>query len=159
MSDWLRTWTPADVAAQKTVAQKSIAYANYMQQKLGVPYPTVKDMIVLRKKIKALFEQYPNADWKTLCKIVDYCKSVRYRPNRAWAVLDKHREAWAAGFVPEMDFNYKPPEPAIDDRITDALAAEKRPGWRRRLLMAQTPEQKKGVLEQWRASDSSYTST
>lgn len=156
MSEWLKVWTAHDVAAQKSVPLKSKALANYMQQKLGVPYPTVQDMVILRAKVKKLFAEYPHADWKTICKIVDYCKSVRYRPNRAWAVLDKHREAWAAGFVPELDFNFQPPTPDLDERMADALAAEKRPGWRRRLLMAQGPEQKKAVLEAWTQSSSTY---
>lgn len=150
MSDWLKVWTADEVQNQNNTLEKSKAYASYLQQRLGLPFPTLKDQAILRSKAKAIFDQYPEADWKTLCKVADYCKARKQRPPRAWMVIDLYREAWAAGFAPELGFNYVPPAPEVDSELAEILQHEHRSGWRRRLLMAQGPQAKREVLAEWK---------
>jgi hypothetical protein len=149
MSNWLKVWTPEDVQAQRTHKDHMVAFANYVQQQLGSPYPTNGDFAILRGKAKQIFDQFPHADWRTLCKIVRYCKSKKKRPPRAWMVLDQYREAWSAGFAPELDFNFVAPDIDLDAELAGVLLQEEHPSWRRRLVMAQGLEAKKGVLSAW----------
>lgn len=146
MSSILKTWTPEDVAHADDPYK---AFCSYVQQSVGIPYPTGKDIAIVRKKAKDFFEMYPAADWFTLCRIAQWAKSRKKRPPRIWMLIDKHRDAWAAGVIPEISYNAVPEDIDVEAGIAKALDQETRPGWRRRLTMARGPEFRKGVLLEW----------
>lgn len=148
----LNTWTPDLVQASP---DQVAAFCEYCQQTLGVPWPTLHDMMILRKKIKELFGRYPNADYRTLCRIVVWMRARKWRVARVWAVVDKYRDAWAAGQLPELDPGYQPPDLNISSLIADALEEETDPVWRDRLLLASNPAAQREVYGLWQTSSAS----
>lgn len=145
MSTWLTVWTPALVEDAK---DKPKAFAEYTQQVMGVPYPTIKDMTILRKKAKEFFKNCPNATWGTLCRVVQWAKARKRRPSRVWMLVDMFREAWSAGYLPELDRAAR-----VDDNveagIERALEQEDRPEWRARLLGARGVTARREALTEW----------
>lgn len=141
----LTRWTPDLVAeANDPVA----AFAEYVQQALGVPWPTLADMTRMRRRIKEIFAHYPQADYYTLCRIVAWAKADRRRFGRVPEVVDCFREAFKAGALPELD----PPETEVDveEAIRAVLVNEQDPWWRRRLVATQGVEFRREALEDWR---------
>lgn len=144
----LRTWTPDLVQA---APDQTRAFAEYIQQTLGVPWPTAKDMTILRKKCNEFFGHYPDLDYRSLCRVVVYCRTRKRRPPRMWMVVDEFRKAWSAGALPELDPVYREDE-NLDEKINAALATEQDPVWRRRLLLAQGPSARREVYAAWATS-------
>ena len=146
MTRWLKVWTPEDVAEAD---DKPLAFANYVQQTLGCPWPTKQDQIVLRKRLKECFEAIPEADYYTLCRTVQWARARKRRPPRVWMVVDYVRDAWSQGALPELD-----PANRTDKKLEEAIAAalkiEKRDGWRRRLLGAQGLDARQEAYRAWR---------
>lgn len=144
----LRTHTPDTVEAAE---DQAAAFAEYVQQTMGVPWPTIRDMSILRKKIKDFFALYPTADYRTLCRVVGFMRSRRRRVPRTWMVVDEFRKAWAAGQLPELDPGYCS-NPSLDAAIAEALTVEQDPAWRRRLLLAQDPASRQEVYASWQSA-------
>jgi hypothetical protein len=105
-------------------------------------------MAILRKKCKEFFEHYPQADWRTLCKVVQWAKEHRKRFTRVWGVVGCFRNAWTAGCLPELDVPES--DPHLEMEISRALEGEERDSWRRRLLGAQGYEARREALEEWK---------
>lgn len=145
MSDWTTVWTPERV---QEADDPNKAFANYVQQTLGVPYPTIKDMTILRKKTKLFFQNVPDADWKTLCKVVQWAKARKRRPPRVFMVVEMFRDAWAAGYLPELDRHARVDE-TVEAGIERALAVETRPEWRARLLGASGVTARAAAFAEW----------
>jgi hypothetical protein len=127
------------------------AFCDYAHAVLGVPFPSIKDQAVLRKKIKEFFAQYPQADYRTLCRIVQWAKTHHKRPYRIWLLIDLHRQAWADKAVPELDMS--PVDVEVERGIKRALEIEQDSRWRRRLMRAHGSGRKE-VLEEWRKEQS-----
>lgn len=146
MSTWLHQWTAEDVFEAK---DPCAAFADYCQQRIGVPYPTIKDMRILRRHVKDFFKNVPDATWYTLCRVADWCKARRKRPQRVWMVVLHFRKAWSDGYLPELD----PAEQAIDEtverRVKVALAVETNEWWRRRLLGSSGVGARKEAITEW----------
>lgn len=146
---WLTTWTPEMVA---TAPDPYLAFADYVQQRLGVPWPTQKDQTILRAKINELFAHYPRADWFSLCRLVQWCKTRNKRDTRVWMVLNHFRAAWTAGALPEMDAHHTDSD--LDQHITGALDHETDPHWRRRLLVAIGTTARQAAFNDWKTERS-----
>jgi hypothetical protein len=144
----LRTLTPDLVQA---AADQPAAFADYVQQTIGVPWPTIRDMKILRSKIDGFFTLYPHTDYRTLCRIVMFMQSRKRRVPRTWMVVEEFRKAWAAGQLPELDPDNMRDETTVLS-ISDALTTEHDPVWRRRLLLAQGASAQQEVLAAWRTS-------
>lgn len=140
MTTWLKTWRPADVHSAEDFAQ-------YCQQFLGCPWPTLKDKILLQKKINDLFQRYPQLDYYSLCRIAAWMKSKKKRPARVWMVVESFRDAWQAGALPELDPAERK-DKSLEERIEAALQNEERPEWRRR-LMGSRGDARREVYESW----------
>lgn len=146
MVDLLRTWTPDAV---QNADDQAKAFAEYAQQTLGVPWPTLKDLVMLRKKAKDFFVHYPDADWRTLCRVVVWAANRKKRYARVWMLVDDFRKAWATGALPELDPHTRT-DVDVEAEIHAALAKEQDQTWRRRLGLAQGSERQKEVLAAWR---------
>lgn len=126
------------------------SYANYVQQNIGTPYPTVKQMVILRKNIKSLFDQYPDADYGTLVRLVEWAKAKNKKFAHSYALVASFRYAWKDGYLPELDPN---PTREIDQAIEAALSKETDEEWCRRLAMASGIEVKTEIYEAWRRKE------
>lgn len=142
---WLTVWTPEKVQEAK---DKPKAYAEYCQQIIGTPWPTIKDMAILRKKIKEFFSHYPQCDYRSLCRIAQWARARKRRPNRTWMVVALFRDAWRDGYLPELDPAERREE-NIEQAIADALDEENREEWRRRLLGARGVEARREAYNEW----------
>lgn len=142
--NWLENWTPDKVA---NANDPVLAFAAYASQVLGVPFATVKDQQVLRKRIKELFAHYPRADFYTLCRVVQFAKSKRKRFPRVYMVVDEFRQAYKAGVLPELDPDH--PDPRVEDKITKILEFETDENWRARLILAAGNEARRAVVIEW----------
>lgn len=148
MTSWLTVWTP-DLVADADDPPK--AYAEYVQQTVGIPYPTIKDMTILRRKAKDFFAKVPNTDWKTLCRIAQWARAKKRRPPRVFMLVDMFREAWSAGYLPELDRADRVDE-TVEDGIERALRTETRPEWRARLMGARGVTARREALAEWQAT-------
>lgn len=143
MTALLKYLGPGDVNDWKT-------FATYCQQRTGTPYPTTKEIPILRKTIKEFFELYPKADYFTLCRVVDWCRSHKKRYRTTAAVLAVGwKYAWSAGYLPELDPSYEHEDEDLEELISDALAVEDHEGWIRRLSIAQGNEARRKVYDVW----------
>lgn len=143
---WTQRWTPELVAECK---DPEWAYAAYCCQLMGIPKPTVKDMATMRSKIRALRDEYPNCSWFTLCRLAQWVKRKKRRVSRVFMVVDKFRDAWADGALPELD---RQVDEDVARLILEGLETEERPKWRARLLLASGSEDPRALYEEWLAS-------
>ena len=155
MSMLLKNWTPDEV---QNADDQAKAFCNYLQQAVGVPMPTGNDIALVRKKAKDFFDAYPHTDWRTLCRVGLWCRARKRRPPRPWMVIDKYRDAWAAGYIPELNQTDRV-EDVIEEGITKALQVEQREGWRRRLLMARGAESRRKVFTEWESEQLASSSS
>jgi hypothetical protein len=140
----LTDWTPELV----TKAPDPVyAFSLYAQQVGGVPFATVKDLVVLRQRIKDIFDRVPKADYYTLCRIVVWAKTKRIRKPRVYLYVDLLPEAWADKALPELDAPAR--DENIEQRIADALRVENDPAWRRRLIGCIGTTARSRVLNDW----------
>lgn len=79
------------------------SFALYVRQKLGTPYPTQQQLIVLRRQLRQFFEQYPDLGFDVLLKVVDWSRAKRKRPAHAYTLLSYVRYAWSDGALPDLD--------------------------------------------------------
>jgi hypothetical protein len=141
---WVTDWTPDKVAA---APDPLIAFSNYIEQALGVGFPTKKDLIILRRRVNELFKRYPKADYYTLCRLVAYQRSRHRRFVRVYTVLDSFRDAMAAGALPELRRDNG--NGAVEERLQTILANESCPRWRARLLACPDDESRRAVIADW----------
>lgn len=132
------------------------SFAEYCQQKAGIPYPGYRQMPALRKTLATFFEQNPKFSYPMLCRVVDWVRARKRRVPHAHMVPSMFRYAWADGYLPELD-----PSEQVDDRVEAAIKAalvvETDPDWRRRLLGSRGLRARREVLEAWRATSSSIS--
>lgn len=127
----------------------SKTYARYVQQKLGVPYPTVKNLVILNKAIKDIFEEYPHINYDTLCNLVDWAKAKNKKFAETYSLVSMYRYAWKDGFLPELD----PVNAELEDfqsKEDELLAKETDPYWRNKIISAQTLEAKQQIYDLWK---------
>lgn len=140
-SDALLVLKPKHVVDAKT-------FAVYTQQRLGVPTPTIANLVILRKRIKGLFAEYPQMDYGSLCKIVEWAKGKRKRYSQTYQVVAAFRYAWKDGYLPELD-----PKVIQDDtleaNIEAALLVETDPELRRKLHVATTIDGRRYAYQYW----------
>ena len=136
--------TPHEVVSAKDHAS---AFAVYCQQEIGCPLVTKQNLMVLRKQAKLLFEKNPQADWMTLCRVVDWCKARKKRPTHPHVVVSLLPYAWKDGYLPELDPSSE--DPAVEERILQALRCEVRDEWMRRLTLAKGRAARREAVEEW----------
>jgi hypothetical protein len=141
---WLTNWTPEKVA---TAPDPVVAFAEYAQQRLGVPWPTQKDLNILRAKIGEFFRHYNKVTYYTLCRVVDWCRARRRRFGRVWMVIGEFRNAFAAGALPELEPDAT--DERVEARITVALTSETQPAWRARLIGAEGRTARTRAVQDW----------
>lgn len=140
---FLKIKTPADVHDPKT-------FAEYAQQKLGIPYPTGKSIAVLRKSLREFFEHYPQADYNTMCRVVEWAGSKKKRYAHTYQLVYAFRYAYQDGYLPELEPSREMTDEDLETAIEEALKVEKDIEWRRRLIVAHGLEARKHVYEEWR---------
>lgn len=140
MSSFYGIMKKEEVKDAKTLAQ-------YIQQRLGTPYPTTQGMIVLKQNIKHIFKLYPDANYQTLIKVVDWAKTKGQKYAHCHSLVAAYRYAWRDGYLPELDPN---PTKEIDRLIEDALQSETDSDWCRRLIMASGIEAKTNTYKAWK---------
>lgn len=131
------------------------SFADYVRQILGTPTSTIKDFVMLQKKLKEHQEAWPNADWQTLVRTVDWAKARKKRPTRSWLLVEWVRFAWADGYLPELDA--KPVDQQLEEAISKALEVETDAEWRYRLLGAEGRARKE-VYVAWKTAQMSSSS-
>jgi len=122
--------------------------ARYIQQTVGVPWPTLKDMTVLRRSVNEFFQHYPDLDYLTLCRVADWCRSKKRRFARVWQVVPQFRWAYADGALPEVD-QVRHTDVDVEDAIREAVAVETDDVWLDRLVCSQGRSLRREVLERW----------
>lgn len=146
-TSFLHRKTPADVHDART-------FAEYAHQKLGIPYPTGKSIATLKKSLNEFFEHYPQADYFTMCRVVDWAAHKRKRYAHAYQLVYAFRYAYQDGFLPELDPNRELTDEELEAAINDALTVERDAEWRRRLIIAHGVEARRHVYEEWKHRDS-----
>lgn len=126
-------------------------FANYCQQRMGIPYPTGKGMATLKRNAKLFFKQNPNATWGTLVRTVDWCRNNNRRVANAYSIIPMVRYAWAKGALPELDARNVTND-ELEAKILEALQVEKDQWWRDRLQAAVGVSARSQVYEDWQAN-------
>jgi hypothetical protein len=140
----LTVWTPDRIAGAPDPA---VAFAGYLQQTMGIPWPTVKDLVILRKECQQIFDHYPQANWFTMCRIAEHLCRRKQRFERVWRVPQEFRVVWADGAIPELDAS-NCIDPRLERRVEYALERETDPTWRRRLLLT-TGDERINAVHEW----------
>lgn len=143
----LTDWTPEMVA---TAPDPVMAFSEYAQQVMGVPFATVKDIVLLRQRVRDVFDRCPQANYYTLCRVVNWAKTKRVRKPRVYMIIDLVPEAWADKALPELDAPVR--DEHVEQRMADALRVETDPAWRRRLIGAIGKNARNRVLNDWMQS-------
>jgi hypothetical protein len=126
-----------------------VTFAQYVQQRLGTPYPNYKQLPVLRKTIKTFFEAYPNADYGTLVRLTNWARDKKKRPAHSYQLIGMVRYAWSDGALPELDPKDRV-DPETEAAIEAALKIEKDEAWRKRLMMATGIQGRQEVYAAWK---------
>lgn len=145
-------WASTSWTVDKVLAAPDpvIGLANYIEQILGVGFPTKKDITILRKRCNEIFERYPRADYRTICRVVQYNKRKKRKFARVYTVIDSFRFAMADGWLPELT---RTSDENLRDRITEILKVERDPDWRARFLAAPDDNARRFVLDEYEARD------
>ncbi len=143
-SSWTEIWTPEKVVSSNDPLD---AFANYVQQTVGTPYPTGKDMNACKKWVKEFFAKYPQLDYYTLCDVAQWARSRKKRPVHLKALLNLFRYAWSDGALPQLD-------PANIDQKTDegirnALMVETDESWCSQFYRVQGAQARQNLLMRW----------
>lgn len=125
-------------------------FARYCQQEVGIPYATQANMVILRRHIKGFFEHYPQADYRTLCKLIDWAKARNKRFTAPHILVTAFRSAWKDGFLPELDPKRQNIDEQLEEKINKALEIETLPFWRMRLFGATGIEARRNVYTDWK---------
>lgn len=141
--DYLR---PEDVVDAETCAE-------YVRQTCGTLFCSGVDMAIFKRQLKAFFKEQPNASWYTLCRTAQWARSKKKRLVKVYTIIPMVSWAWAAGALPELDGTRRDEE--VEARISEALAVERDPEWRYRLIGAEGVNARREVLIQWARSSAS----
>lgn len=120
----------------------AVTLCNWAQANHGVPSPTIKDLTILNKKARELFEEVPGSDWQTIVQVVKWCHENKRRYARVWSYVNAYRHAWAAHAID------LPIENRLQELMDHALEVETHDGWRARLHRADK-EHWEEVLTEW----------
>lgn len=140
-------WTPEMVLA---APDPVIGLANYIEQLLGVGFPTLKDITILRKRIDEIFAHYPKATYMTMCRVVQYNKKRKRKFTRVYCAVDSFRNAMADGWLPECVWHG---DEDLKVRIVDILKVERDPDWRARFICAPDDDSRRFVLNEYEERD------
>lgn len=132
-----------------TDVHDAMSFAAYAQQKLGTPYPTGKSIAMLKKSLNEFFEHYPQADYLTMCRVVEWARAKKKRYPHANQLVYAFRYAYADGYLPELDPNTEVVDEDLEAQIEAALRDERDEGWRHRLITAAGPTARREVFEAW----------
>lgn len=138
------TWTVDKVLA---APDPLIGFANYMEQILGVGFPTVKDLTILRKRVHEIFDRYPKADFRTMCRLVQYNKNKKKKFTKVYAVTGSFRDAMAAGWLPELTNEN---DENLREDVLRILKTETDPDWRGRLLACPDDDSRRFVITEYK---------
>jgi crossover junction endodeoxyribonuclease RusA len=139
--------TPEMVSKGTSYPKQLRLFGRYCQQTVGTPMPMEKEWAALARRVKAFFIEYPTADWYTLCRVAQWCKSHKVRPRTAVGLVGCFRSAWADGQLPELDPQHVDLE--VERRIERALEVEENEQWRNRLFLARGVEARRKLADQW----------
>lgn len=145
VNTWTRTFTPVDVAEADDPFE---IYAHYVRQNVGTPGASKKDLAVLRKKVKQLFEQEPRLDWYSMCRVAQWARAKKRRPPHVHLMADYVKYAWADKYLPELDPDHE--DDSLEQKIERALNVEEDAWWRRRLIMTKGVQARTDVYREWR---------
>lgn len=122
-------------------------FSKFCQQNFGVPYATIKDMAILKKNAKVLFQEHPNLDWQSMVQVAYWCHAKKRKIARTFYYVNQFRWAYADGAITLES----PSEAAkdVDERLREALIEEHNLAWRAKLSRADGTEAKREVLRQW----------
>jgi hypothetical protein len=140
MSDWLH------IVGRDEVVDP-VSFGKYCAQHLGAPYPSVKDMTILRKGVKEFFEQYPKANYSTLLKLVDLAVTQKKRFSHVYKIIDWHRYPYEKGLLPELDG--RGVNVALEDSIYDILDKDSDYRWHARFNAERSPEGRAALYQQY----------
>lgn len=143
-------WADRVTAAEVIQEENPEKFASFCQQETGIPYPTVKQMIDMKKQINDFFAMYPQANYGSLCGMVRWAKERRKRyATPGNLIRGGFRYAWRDGYLPELDPNYDDVDENLEEKIEAALNRERDAEWRRRLIVAQTNDARREVYGEW----------
>jgi Holliday junction resolvase RusA-like endonuclease len=138
---------PEKVAKGKNFSEQLRLFARYCQQTVGTPVPQTEKWPALAKRVKVFFIEYPQADWYTLCRVAQWCRTHNVRPRTTVGLVSCFNSAWKDGAIPELDPHSWDIE--VEHRIERALQMEKDEDWRSRLFLAKGPEARRRAIEEW----------
>lgn len=122
--------------------------AAYCQQETGIPLPSGQQYIIVNKNIKEIFKQYPQANYLTLCSVIEWAKKKGIKYSHVGNLVHKGlRFAYLEGYLPELDPRNHPNN--IDNLIRDAIQVETDDYWIDRLIRSTTTEGKEATYESW----------
>lgn len=125
------------------------SFATYCQQRMGVPYPTVKNMATLKRRSKEVFATYPDATWQTFVRTLDWCMSHHRRFAETYSIVAFVKYAWRDGYLPELDPKV-PVDEYLEHQIESILKQETDADWRYRLMASTGVEARRRVYNAWR---------
>lgn len=124
-----------------------VALGNYMQQTLGIAFPTMSDLAGIRKIANEIAKTYPQASTNTLCRVVQFAKAKKRRPMKGSQVMGMWREAMSAGYLNELDPSN---DQALIDSIYKILETETDERWRSRLMCCLDNDSRRLAIADWR---------
>ena len=123
-------------------------FTAFMQQAVGCPIPTKKDIAITRKKLNELQENYPDVQLGLLAQgLVEWAKTRHKRFESVWRIVACWKYAFKDGFLPDMN-TVKMGE--LDELIEGALEIESDPRWRERLQYSIGETARSEVVEAWK---------
>lgn len=145
MPEFLKILKPEDV-------EDDTSYAAYVQQKIGAPCAG-REIAALRRTTKKFFAEHPQADWGTLCQLVDWARAKKKRPPTAARLVSWFPYAWSDGYISLPD-----PGAQVDENLERALTQEPDPSWRRKIALAVGQSNREEVYDSWLERQRSLTS-
>lgn len=129
---------PADVVNDDTLME-------YARQRLGCPaFP--KDTIVFRKTARDFHRCNPHVDYRSLVRVVDWCKATNRRPFTLAALFRFCQDAYRAGILIGVETHA---ERSLMSEVYAALKVEKDPEWRRQIISSSGSAQRE-LLATWK---------
>lgn len=125
---------------------RKLAY--YCQQETGIPVPDGKQYLIVSANINEIFTQFPQANYQTLCSVIEWAKQKGVRYAHVGNLIKKGlRYAYLEGYLPELDPRNHPDN--IDNLIRAALRVETDDYWLDRLIRSTTTEGKEATYRSW----------
>lgn len=122
--------------------------ANYVQQTVGCPYPTGKEVAAFNRRLKETLKNNPQLTYPSLCRVAQWARAKKVRLRSAASLFTCIGSAYKDGYLPELD-----PANQIDHdletRILEALEVEKDPVWRSQLFGTEGHRARAELLARW----------